>query len=133
MSLTRPLSLTRLLIINKMTHKNLDVYKSAMSFITDIYKITTGFPEVERYGLANQMRRSAVSIASNIAEGAARNSTKEYIQFLHHALGSATELETQLQISINLGYLDEKTNLPDQLYKIIKMLIGLIQSLKKKI
>jgi four helix bundle protein len=111
------------------THKDLDVWKKSMDFITLLYKVTTNFPKDEIYGLTNQMRRAAVSIPSNIAEGAARKSNKEYIQFLYIALGSAAELETQLLTSKNVNYIDDKSF--DLLIKerdeIARMLFGLIR------
>ena len=75
-------------------HKDLEVWKKSMDLVSNIYKITESFPNKELYGLTNQIRRAAVSIPSNIAEGAARNSKKEFIQFLYIALGSLSELET---------------------------------------
>lgn len=102
--------------------------------VTQIYSVTKIFPKEELYGLASQMRRSAVSIPSNISEGAARKSTKEYLQFLHIALGSASELDVQLIISRNLAYIDEPkfTKLSEEREEVSMMLSGLIRSLKKK-
>jgi four helix bundle protein len=78
-----------------MNHKDLDVWKKSMNLVVLIYDITSKFPSDERFGLTSQMRRAAVSIPSNIAEGAARKGDKEFIQFLMIALGSLSELETQ--------------------------------------
>jgi four helix bundle protein len=78
-----------------MDHKDLDVWKKSMNLVVLIYDITSKFPSDERFGLTSQMRRAAVSIPSNIAEGAARKGDKEFIQFLMIALGSLSELETQ--------------------------------------
>jgi four helix bundle protein len=89
------------------THKDLDVWKMSVNLVTDIYKITSKFPKEELYGLTSQIRRSSVSIPSNIAEGAARKSDKEFIQFLHIALGSCMELETQIIISKNLTFVSD--------------------------
>ena len=89
-----------------MIHKDLDVWKKAIEFVAEIYKITRNFPKDEIYGLTSQIRRAAVSIPSNIAEGAARNSTKEFIQFLAIAKGSKAELETQLLICVKIHYLN---------------------------
>lgn len=86
------------------THKELDVWKEAIELVVKIYKLTVDFPSSEKYGLISQIRRSAVSIPSNIAEGAARGSTKEYIHFLNISLASLSELETQLIISEKLEY-----------------------------
>jgi len=113
------------------THKNLLVWKKSISFVTSIYNFTKLYPKEELYGIISQIRRAAISIPSNIAEGCARRSTKEYIQFLYVSLGSASELETQLIISSNLGYLELSDNqkLQSELEEIIRMLIGLIKSL----
>ena len=115
------------------THKDLNVYKKAMDFVVLIYKTTKKFPSDEKYGLISQMRRAAVSIPSNIAEGAARKNTKEFIQFLYHSLGSAAEIETQLEIAKELGYFHEGIELEKRLHYIINMITKLIKSLKTKI
>ena len=86
------------------THKDLDIWKLGIELVEEVYKITAQFPKEEVYGLASQMRRAVVSIPSNISEGAARNSKKEFIQFLYVGLGSLAELETQVMISEKLGY-----------------------------
>jgi four helix bundle protein len=115
------------------THHDLDVWKNSIQFVTLIYKSTESFPNSEVYGITNQVRRSAVSIPSNIAEGAARTSTKEFSLFLSIALGSIAELETQLIISNNLDFLP-KTNFDSILENIItirKMTVGLKKSLSK--
>ena len=78
-----------------------------MEVTVDIYKITADYPKAELYGLVSQMRRSSVSIVSNIAEGAGRNNPKEFMQFLGYSQASATELETQLLVSTQVGFLDE--------------------------
>jgi len=111
------------------THEKLDVWKLSIDFVTHIYKITQSFPSEEKFGLTNQMRRAAVSIPSNIAEGAARKSDKENIQFLYISLGSLSELETQLIISQNLDYFDSKETLYE-LRTIKSKLINYIKYLK---
>ena len=111
------------------THLDLDVWKKSIQFVKNIYKITSKFPDTEKYGLTNQMRRCAVSIPSNIAEGAGRNSKKEFKQFLYISLGSISELETQLIISTELNY-QKDNSLLDELNEIRKMLFGLIKSIK---
>jgi four helix bundle protein len=108
------------------THKDLEVWKKSIDLVTYVYKITKDFPKEELYGLTTQMRRSAISIPSNIAEGAARKNIKEFIQFLYVALGSFSELETQLIISKNLYYL-KSDNLSEEYASIGKMLISLIK------
>ena len=115
------------------THKDLDVWKQSISFVTDIYKLTGNFPKEELYGITNQIRRAAVSIPSNIAEGATRMHEKEYMQFLNIALGSTSELETQLIISNKINYIntDQMNSILDKLNNIRKMIIGLKKSLNK--
>jgi four helix bundle protein len=113
------------------THKDLDVWKEAMTLAKEIYRLTANFPKEETYGLVSQIRRAAVSIPSNIAEGAARNSSKEFIQSLYVSLGSLAELETQLLLSRELGFLkNDGTN--GSIERIRKMLLGLIKHLKGK-
>jgi len=114
------------------SHKDLDVWKKSMELVTNIYRLTRGFPQEEQYGLSSQIRRSAISIPSNIAEGAARNSDKEYKHFLYISLGSASELETQLLIAENLGFLNVESNLQHDISAIRKMLTGLISYVNKK-
>jgi four helix bundle protein len=113
------------------SHKDLDVWKQSMDLASTFYRLSAQFPKEEVYGLSLQDRRSAVSIPSNIAEGAARNSSKEFIQHLYIALGSAAELETQLLLARQMDFLTETEPL-QQLDQIRKMLIGLIQSVKQK-
>jgi len=116
------------------THKNLLVWQKSMAFVTELYKLTRKYPNDEQYGLINQLRRAAVSIPSNIAEGCARRNTKEYIQFLYVSLGSASEIETQIIISYNLEYVSniEQQNMLEILEEIIRMLVGLIKSLSNR-
>ncbi len=84
--------------------KNLEVWQRAIQLTVQVYGFTSSFPDSERFGLTNQLRRAAVSVASNIAEGYGRVSRGEYIQFLGHARGSAYEIETQLTIAKELGF-----------------------------
>ena len=84
--------------------RDLVAWQRAMTLVTQVYRATDTFPRREIYGLTNQVRRSAVSVASNIAEGKGRLSKREYVQFLSRARGSLCELETQLEIAVNLGY-----------------------------
>ncbi len=113
------------------THKDLDIWKRGIEFVERIYKITSGFPKEETYGLTSQLRRAAVSYPSNIAEGAARSSQKEYIQHLYISLASLSEIETQLIISKRLNYLKEK-GLFEEINALRKMTVGLIRYLKKQ-
>ena len=112
-------------------HKDLDVWKKSINLATEIYKVTESFPKEEIYGLISQIRRSVVSISANIAEGAARNSKKEFIQFLYISLGSVAELETELLIAKNIGYL-KNDNIFERIKVIRKMLSGLINSVKRE-
>ena len=88
------------------THKDLEIWKMGIELVEKIYKGTSDFLREEIYGITSQMQRAAVSIPSNIAEGAARNSGKEFIQFSYISLGSLSELETQVIIANKIGYLD---------------------------
>jgi four helix bundle protein len=108
-------------------HRDLVVWQKAMKLVTDVYKITTDFPKHEVYGLTGQLRRSAISIPSNLAEGHGRNSRKDFHRFIGQARGSLTELETQLEIARNLGYLSvpDSTQLLSQASEIARMLNGL--------
>ncbi len=108
-------------------YEKLDVWQKAMQLAVDIYKTTEVFPKKEIYGLSSQIQRAAVSIPSNIAEGYSRQHNKEIIQFLHIALGSKAELETQLRIVISLAYIDPDigTDLLERTVEVGKMLHGL--------
>jgi four helix bundle protein len=86
-------------------HKKLDLWNSAMALAVDIYSATDTFPRDERYSLTDQIRRAAVSVPSNIAEGAGRQTRKEFVNYLHMAQGSLSELDTQLELARRLGYL----------------------------
>jgi four helix bundle protein len=86
--------------------RDLDVWRLALDLAEAVYQCTSSFPKSELFGLTAQMRRAAVSIPSNIAEGRARSSTKEFLQFLSIALGSLAELETQFELAVRLGYTD---------------------------
>ncbi len=113
-------------------HKRLKTWQLAMNISIAIYKATENFPSEEKFGLVSQMRRSAVSIPSNIAEGAGRNTKKEFINFLHIAQGSLSELDTQMEIALRLKFIDREDWRPLDL-KLLeedKILSGLINSLK---
>jgi four helix bundle protein len=114
------------------THKDLNVWKKAMDLAAQVYSLTAKFPKEELYGLTSQIRRSAVSIPSNIAEGAARHSRKEFIQFLHIASGSVAELETQLLLAIRIGLLSGD-HIISHVEEVRKLLLGLLRSLKMKL
>ncbi len=114
-------------------HKKLDVWKAGMELALGIYKITKEFPPEEKFGLTTQMRRAAVGIPSNIAEGSARQGKKEFKNFLSIAQGSLSELDTQLELSFLLEYVNPKKfqELDNLMIRIDKMLTGLIRSLTK--
>jgi four helix bundle protein len=109
----------------------MDVWKLSMDLVINVYEITSKFPIEERFGLTQQMRRAAVSIPSNISEGAARKSPNEFIQFLHVSLGSLAELDTQLIISERLGYLRIEENQSELCDRVRQMLLGLIRYKKR--
>jgi four helix bundle protein len=113
------------------SHKDLDVWRLAVDLATDVYEVTKSFRKEEQYGMVTQMRRSAISIASNIAEGAARRGKREFIQFIHVAPGSVSELDTQLEIAmrVNLTGLESLQRLQDTANRINQMLRGLARSI----
>jgi four helix bundle protein len=115
------------------SHKDLKVWKDGIQLVKAVYLTTSGYPKEEMYGLTAQMRRAAVSVVSNIAEGAARQGNKEFIQFLYIALGSASELDTQIEVSGEIGFGDgqELHELQKNLETISKMIQGLIRSVKQ--
>jgi four helix bundle protein len=115
------------------THKDLKVWNDAIAMVTEIYRLTKSFPESEKYELITQIQRSAVSIPSNIAEGAARTSDKEFAHFLSIALGSIAELETQVIIAMNLDYLSraEFEKLKEVIIQIRRMTLGLRNKIMK--
>ena len=116
------------------THRDLDVWRKSIDLVTSIYKSTENYPNTEMYGLTSQIRRCAVSIPSNIAEGSARTTKKDFSHFLAMSLGSVAELETQLIISRNLGYLPDSLldELMSELISIRRMTLGLRKSLNRE-
>lgn len=115
-----------------MNHKDLEVWKKSMDLVETIYQLTQNFPDIEKFGLTNQIRRAVVSIPSNIAEGSGRKSDKELIQFLHIALGSLAEVETQYLIAVRLKYVVKNEVLENELISLNKLLIGFRNYLLKK-
>ena len=117
-----------------MNHKELEVWKKSVALVSLIYHVTDSFPDNEKFGITTQMRRAAVSIPSDIAEGAARNRDKELVHFLYISLGSVAEVETLLTISSELKFLNQTIlkEIISNLEEIKKMLLGLINYLKKK-
>lgn len=112
------------------SHKDLTVYRKSVDLVVSIYKQTANFPPEEKFGLTSQLRRSAVSVPSNIAEGAARQGKKEFNRFLYISLGSLAEVETQLEISHRLALLQQNPELQDEIIHIRRMLLKLIKSLE---
>ncbi len=118
--------------MDKRPHRKLDVWKKSMDFVKHIYNETETFPKSEIYGLSSQMRRAAISIPSNLAEGAARKGKKEFKQYLNIAQGSISEIDTQIELSFILNFIEENVynDLMDELNTISKMLFGLSRSLR---
>jgi four helix bundle protein len=116
------------------TYRDLVVWQKATALVTEVYKTTGNFPQNEIYGLVGQMRRCAVSIPSNIAEGYGRNSVSDYIRFLRIAAGSLYELQTQLDISLNLQYFKDEIfrGLFESSREVERMLSSLIRKLDDK-
>lgn len=110
----------------------MDVWKKSMDLVEAIYKLSAQFPKEEMYGLTSQIRRAAVSVPSNIAEGAARKSDKEFIQFISIAMGSLSEVETQYRLSVRLGFVNETESLSQSLISVAKLLMGTKNYLLKK-
>ena len=104
--------------------KKLEMWQQSRVFCTEIYAVTSSFPDSERFGLTSQLRRSSVSIPSNIAEGSSRNSNKDFSRFLEIAIGSAYEIETQLLIASDLKFIttEKLESLTNKLENIIKMI-----------
>ncbi len=105
-------------------YKKLEIWKRSKDFCVEIYRITAQFPAEEKFGLTVQLRRAAVSVPSNIAEGSSRRSHRDFARFLEVATGSGYEIETQLLIAQDLGFLDKSTriNLSEELDEILRMI-----------
>lgn len=116
------------------SYKDLDIWKRGRVMVKTIYQATHRFPKREMFGLTNQLRRAAVSVPSNIAEGAARLYTREYIRFLSNALGSIAEIETQLLVGCDLGYTTQQRMAPilSELDEIGRMTRRLVQRLEER-
>jgi len=115
-------------------HEKLKVWRRAIEFVVRIYKLTEGFPREEKFGLTSQIRRAAVSVAANIAEGAGRRSSKEFCYFLSNAQGSVSELATEILIAQRLGYVKEPAFrlAKEELDSIGFMVLGLARSVKRR-
>ena len=114
------------------THKDLEVWNTSMDLVVDVYKLTKDFPSEEKFSLVDQMRRAAVSIPSNIAEGAGRIFSKQFSYFLSIAMGSTCELETQFILSHRPGFLEYNKELDSCIIRIKVMLKGLMKSLESR-
>lgn len=117
------------------SHEKLDVWKKSIDFVVQVYRMTETFPSEEKFGLISQIRRASISIPANIAEGAARESDKEFIRFLYIAQGSTSEVETELLIANRLGYLSEENHVLARSFldEIGRMITGLSKYLKTKL
>lgn len=114
----------------KRRHHDLEVWSDAVDLVEEVYRVTASFPPDERFGLTSQLRRSSVSVPSNIAEGCARRTRAELLQFLYVARGSLAEMDTQVEITRRLGYLADADALQKQIDRVFAKLGGLINSLK---
>ena len=112
-------------------HKKLIAWQKAIELVTIIYKITDLFPRKEEFGLSSQMRRAAISVPSNIAEGLTRKTNKDKLHFLNIAQSSLSEIDTQLEVSLNLGYLDEQKfgDIEKRLVEVQMLVSGLSRSI----
>ncbi len=115
-------------------HEKLDVWSRAVDYVVRVYKFTDSFPKEEKFGLTSQIRRAAVSVPANIAEGAARQSPKEFVYFLSNAQGSASELATEILIAHRLGFIavSDYEELHAELDHIGRMIFGLSQHIKRQ-
>ena len=119
-----------------MMHRDMEVYKHSMLLVKDVYVLTKSFPKEEIYGLVSQMKRAAVSIPSNIAEGCGRRTDKELHNFLNIALGSLIELETQLEIAIMLEFVQDQTqvkHVTSEITKTKQLLLGFMRTVQKRL
>ncbi len=114
------------------SHKDLIIWKNSLNLVTKTYILTKSFPEDEKFGLINQMRRASISIPSNIAEGAARKTHKEFINYLYISTGSLAELETQFIIAHKLKYIEDISSILQEIRSLILMIKSLIRKLKSK-
>lgn len=117
------------------TFRELLVWQKSMNFVTEIYKASKSFPQEENFGLTSQIRRSSISIPSNISEGYGREGLNDYLRFLNIAMSSLFELQTQIEIAYNLEYIkkDEFEKLYEMSREIERMLSSFIRSLKSKV
>ena len=112
-------------------HRNLVAWQKSMDLVTEIYQATGSFPKEEAFGLSSQIRRAAVSVPSNIAEGAADRTTQKFSNFLANAIGSLNEIDTQLELVYRLGYLNKENF--DRLYRLLDECLALTYGLRKSL
>ena len=117
---------------SKRPHARLEIWQRAMELVELVYAMSSRFPDAERFGLTAQMRRAAISVPSNIAEGAARRSTLEYQRFLSIARGSLSELDTQMHIAQRLGYVRVTAQFADRIDDLFAKMTALMNALKKR-
>lgn len=116
----------------KRAHRDLKAWQQAMGLVTAIYTATSSFPVAEKFGLTSQLQRAAVSVPANIAEGFARNGTKELLHFLSIATGSLSELDTLIDLAARLGYLNNIEELNGKVDEVSGLLMGLSASIKRR-
>ena len=116
-----------------MYHKDLDLWKISIELVKAVYVVVDDFPKKEEFALSSQIRRSAVSIPSNVAEGCGRSTNKELYRFLDIASGSLAELETQIYIAKELGYISDSSEVDDLMIKVQKILVGFKKRIKTEI
>ena len=117
----------------KRSHRNLQAWQQAMDLVTAIYRTTANFPKDEQYGMSSQLRRAAVSVPANIAEGFARNGSKELLHFLGIAAGSLSELDTLVELAARLGYLTETAELSGKVDEVSGLVMGSAASIRRKL
>ena len=116
----------------KRNHRDLRVWQLAVELVEEIYVTTEAFPKSEQYGLTSQLRRAAVSVPANIAEGAARRGSKELLYFLSVASGSLSELDTLIELALRLGLVKETSNLASKIDEVAALNMNLMASIKRK-
>jgi len=118
-------------MINERPHKRLVAWQKAVELVTEIYKMTEGFPKKEEFGITSQLRRAAISVPSNIAEGLTRKTKKDKLHFLNIAQASLSEIDTQIEISLRLGYVSQQVyeDVEIRVVEVEKLLSGLIRSI----
>jgi four helix bundle protein len=117
----------------KRSHRSLNAWKQAMELVVDVYALSALLPQNEQYGLVSQLRRAAVSVPANIAEGAARNGSKEFLHFLSIASGSLSELDTLIDLARQLGYIENTEELNAKVDDVSGLVMGLAASIRRKL